>query len=246
MKRLGVALAFLALFIGSALAQFGGMFPGPGTPHTTGGGSVTWTNTTSGINDACGFVTTCSITGLTVASGFNVVGVGGRQVGGTTDWTAVSLCGTSLTLIVSNGDVNGYPVDIWAGTVTGGTCTFSASGPTGTVFNLIVGIGLLSNLSSTTATSTCLLDSGSGAANQPYTCTSSLTVPSGGFGIGFGYTNFSGTGCTLTWANMTADSSQGNVTNQCGGISHTTTTTIAPSFNSAGFTNSGVVGATWH
>lgn len=213
----------------------------------TGGGSPTWTNTTSGINDACGFVTTCSITGLTVPSGFIVMGVGGRQNGGTTDWTNVKLCGTTLTLVVANGDTNGYPVDLWAGTVTGGTCTASADGPAGTVFNLIVGLGLLSNLSSTTATSTCLLDAGGvSPPNQPYTCTTNLTVPATGFAIGFGYSNFSGSGCTLTWVNMTDDSKQGNITNQCGGISHSTTTTIAPSFNSVGFTNSGVVGATWH
>lgn len=244
MKWLRV-LAVWLLFAGLACAQIGGPFPGPGTPHTTGGAAPTWTNTTSGINDSCGFVTTCPIAGLTVPSGFIVMGVGGRQVGGTTGWSNVKLCGTSLTLVIGNGDIVGYPVELWAGTVTGGTCTASADGPPGSVFNLIVGLGLLSNLSSTTATSTCILDAGSGPS-QPYTCTSSLTVPATGFGIAFGYSNFTGTGCTLTWVNMTADSSQGNVTNQCGGISHTTTTTIAPSFNSASTVPSGLAGATYH
>lgn len=214
----------------------------------SGGGSPTFTGATSGANESCGFVTTCSVTGLTVPSGFIVMGVGGRQVGGTVDWSAVKLCGTSLTPVVGNGNVSGFPVDLWAGTVTGGTCTADVTGPTGSVFTVYVGLGLFSNLTSTTATSTCIVDNGTTLVSGPYTCTSALTVPSSGFGIAFGYSDQSGgPGCTFAWtAGVTLDSGV-NGTQGCAGIGHTATAGSAtPAFTSTTFLPSGVAGATYH
>lgn len=218
---------------------------------SSGGGSPTWTNITSGGNGACGFVTTCSITGLTVASGFNVMGIGGRQVGGTVDWSNVKLCGTTLTRIVGSGDIAGFPVDLWAGTVTGGTCTASADGSAGSIESLLVGLGLLSNLTSTTATTTCSGDF-TGSTNDPNPCSSALTVPANGFAIAFAYGNFAGTGCTVTWVangglTMVPDASPTNATKDCASISHFATAgAITPTFNDGGFLAGGIAGATWN
>lgn len=246
MRRI-ISLLAVLLLCSSVNAQVPMTGAGLAKPATGGGGSPTLTGLTTGANEACGFVTTCPIAGLTVPSGFIVMGVGGRQIGGTVDWSAVDLCGTSLTKVIGNGDVSGYPTDLWAGTVTGGTCTANVTGPAGTVFTVYVGLGLFSNLTSTTATSTCIADNGTTLINGPYTCSSALTVPSSGFGIAFGYSDFSGTGCTFAWtAGVTLDSAF-NGAQGCAGIGHTAAAGSAtPAFTSGTFLPSGVAGATYH
>jgi hypothetical protein len=58
----------------------------------SGGGSVIWTGQTSALNTSCGFVTTCSISSLTVTGGFVVVGVGGQNnAGGASTISSVSV-----------------------------------------------------------------------------------------------------------------------------------------------------------
>ncbi len=149
---------FLIAWCHLAVGQVPMTGAGVGAP-SSGGAAPTFTNIQSGVSGVatCSFATTCSVSGLTVASGFNIVGVAGRQNSGTADWSAVSLCGTPLSLIKSNGNAAGFATDLWGGTVTGGTCAVTAtSGGGAGIISLLVGLGLLSHLTSTTATSTCL------------------------------------------------------------------------------------------
>lgn len=61
MKRLGLALAFLALF-SAADAQVGLPFPGPGTAHSTGGGGGLSIDGTANGNTGSGLTTTATLT----------------------------------------------------------------------------------------------------------------------------------------------------------------------------------------
>ena len=155
-------------------------------PLAASSGNPTWTATTSGVNAACGFVTTCTITGLTVSSGFNVVVLGGtNQSGATSTVSSVTLCGTSLTLVQAPSAAGGNALGaLFAGTVTGGTCSLAATASAAGAWQTMSGaLGLLSNLSSTTATGSCnSIFIGSQAS--PYECASTLTIAAGGFAIG--------------------------------------------------------------
>jgi hypothetical protein len=99
-RKLLTFLIALALTIGAAassFAQVGGLsFPGPG-PRSSGAAAPTWTGTGSGVNAACGFVTTCNVTGVVANAGFNVISVYADMGGSAVDITGLSVCGTSFT-----------------------------------------------------------------------------------------------------------------------------------------------------
>lgn len=241
MRRI-ISLLAVLLLCGSVNAQVPMTGAGLAKPATGGGGSPTFTGATSGGNGSCGFVTSCSVAGLTVVSGFVVVGVGGSIPGATTDWSTVSACGTPLTKIIGNGNTTTNPTDIWAGTVTGGTCSVTVT-HTGNIGSLVVGLGTLNSLSSTTATSTCSGNFPGSAQNSPYSCSTAITVPASGFGVAFAY-NQGTTG--FGWSNMTVDPSTVNSADQ-GGISHMATAgSITPQFTGVGFVSSGIAAATWN
>jgi hypothetical protein len=91
-------------------------------PPTSGGGSPTWTAQTSAANASCGFVTTCSITGVPVTSGLVVAVVGGgNQAGSASTVSSLTVCGTSLTLVGSPSVASGTMLlGLFYGTVTSG------------------------------------------------------------------------------------------------------------------------------
>jgi hypothetical protein len=238
--RHSIVAIFLWLFVSScAFAQSQGLDLGI-AKSVPSGGSPTWTNQTSGVNASCGFTTSCSVTGVTVPSGFIVVGVGGiNEASGASTVSSLTACGTSLTLLASPSAPNGgFLLAEFYGTVTGGSCTISATASGTNAWNTMgVALGELSNLTSTTPGTDC---TGYYAASQnaPYPCTSSVTVASGGFAIAvFGY----GASATLTSTNLTIDSQQSTVAI---GIGHAITT-LTPTFGGGNFLQAAIVAAPW-
>lgn len=101
MMQLILALIFCASLFGSALAQ-GGMGPGPGTVHSTGGGSVTIVD--GAINDIPLAVTNTVSTSLTLTAGADLLAVGISFSGvGVLPPTAISATynGASMTAATS-------------------------------------------------------------------------------------------------------------------------------------------------
>jgi hypothetical protein len=205
--------AALALFGGGAdvprfkivgAARAGSMtLLGVGSAPNSGGGSPTWTGTGS-IFASCGFVSPCTTGSISITGGYVVVGVGvNNQSGSSTNISAVTACGTSLTAIQNpSSPSSSFMIGLFGGTVSGGSCTIvvtTAGSPDG----MSVALGTLNNLTSTTPGGSCngLFDF---SQAQPYPCSTSITVSSGGFAIAaFG----SGSGGEpLSSTNMTVDS----------------------------------------
>lgn len=203
--------------------------------------SPTWTGTTSGVNAACGFVTTCTITGVTVPAGFIIVGVGGPQGAVVaSSVSALTVCGTSLTLVSSPSVANnGTVVGEFQGSTAGGTCSIVATAGTGGWNTMVAALGLLSNLSSTTAGTGCV-GYYAGTQNAPYPCSSSVTVSTGGFGISVIGSN---SGSAMTSSNMTIDA-QNTSANISLGIAHFTTTET-PTFSGGNFAQANIVASPW-
>lgn len=254
MRRLFSDLRFVAaLLLGivvAAQAQFNSFPPGvfsnkAALDPAAGGAAPTWTAQTSVANPACGFLTTCSIGSVTVPTGFIVAGAYVNNQGGAAGTiTAVSVCGTGLTLQASTTGTAQVIAALFYGSVTGGTCTVQITySQAGAIADAAVALGLLSNLSSTTPGTGCKGDyAGSQAA--PYPCTAGITVASGGFGIGvFGYSNAT----TMTSANLTIDS-QANAGTGANATSFgigNTTTSNTPQFGGVGFAQAAIVAAPW-
>jgi hypothetical protein len=201
--------------------------------------SPTWTAQTAAGNNGCGFSTSCSVTGVPVTSGFIVAGVGGtNDAAGASTVSALTVCGTSLTLISSPSVASGAELlGLFAGTVTGGSCTLTATASGAGAFNgMSVALGTLSNLTSTTPGTLCTGVYGP-TQDSPYPCTTgSITVAAGGFGIAV-----FGVSTPLTSTNLTVDATDpdGQV-----GIGHTTVSET-PSFNGAKFVNAVIIAAPW-
>jgi hypothetical protein len=213
---------------------------------SSSGGAPTWTAQTSGTNPACGFVTTCNITSVTVPTGFIVVGaLVSNQSASTGTVSGISACGTSLTLAQTNSIPTGdWGVALFYGTVTGGTCTVAVTFSVARALqDAGIALGLLSNLSSTTPGTGCQVQY-PGSQNAPYPCSGSITVNAGGFGIcAFGYNNVA----TLTSSNLTIDSQSTSGTGVNAttiGIRHTTVTET-PAFGGTGFVQAGIACAPW-
>ena len=237
MRKLLTFLIALTAIVGGTVASQGQgvlLLVKPG-----GGGSPTWGNFTAAGNSSCGFPTTCNISSVTVASGF-VVATVFAYVGGTTTISAVSICGTPMTLIDAGGPA-GYDTVLAYGTVTGGSCTVAVTSSVAlSVDWTSVALGTLSNLSSTTPGTSC--NGVYPATPSPYPCTSGITVLASGFGIGgLAYNQTT----TITSSNMTIDAQyNGTSDNQSVAIGHTTSSNT-PSFGGAGFAQASVVAAPW-
>jgi hypothetical protein len=226
-------------FIGSGI--FGQCKP------SGGGGSPTWTGTGS-IFTSCGFVSPCTTGSISITGGYVVVGVGGNnQSGSSANFSAVSACGTPLTAIQNPNSVSSsYMIALFAGTVSGGSCTLvitSSGSPDG----VSVALGTLNNLTSTTPGSSCngVFDF---SQAQPYPCSTAVTVSSGGFAIAaFGDGNAP---ATLSSTNMTIDS---QINGGTGGsassvaIAHSSVAgSLTPSFSTgADFDIAGIAAAAW-
>jgi hypothetical protein len=247
MKRFILTLAFCAALISPAFAQ-GGMGPGPGTVHSTGGGgSPTWTGTGAAANGTCGFLTTCNVTAsASVTTGVVVVMVGlnnQQATGGTV--TGISVCGTALTVDVAPTIAAGtYGGAMGHGSVTGGTCTISVTfSVASSIENAGAAWGTLNNLASSTPGTPCNAFS-AGGNPSPYPCTGGLTVGAGGFGIVGYFDNQSTTptspGTIVIDAN--AKNVGGSLTNIS--IGHVTASCTAAQceYAAAGFAISSVIG----
>lgn len=211
-----------------------------------GGGSPTWTAQTSGVNVACGFITTCNIASVTVPTGFIVVGALVHNAGGSSGTiSGVSACGTPLTQAQTNTIPSaGDGVALFYGSVTGGTCTVAVTfSVASAVQDAGVALGLLSNLSSTTPGTGCQAQY-PGSQNAPYDCSGSITVPSGGFGIcAIGYNNVTAlTSSNLTINSQSAAGTGGDAT--AVGIG-STTVTGTPTFGGTNFAQAGIACAPW-
>lgn len=203
----------------------------------------TWSNFSSAVNGACGSALTCALTGLTIGSGLLVVGEG-NQNGGTISGLALSGCGTAALSKAADSGLTGSTVALWqtAGSITGGTgCTLTITAASGIIL-FDAAWGSLNNLSSTTAGSTCAL-AAAGSQGTPYTCTSSLTVSSGGFGVSVGWQLFnnSAMGCATP---ATCDVAQQDGTASAIALSHLTANGT-PSFTDGNFSTVGVAGAAY-
>jgi len=233
-----------------ALAQVPMTGAGLGAP-SSGGGIPTFTAQTSGVNVSCGFVTTCSVTGLTVTSGFNIIGaLFSNQSGSNASVSGITLCGTALSLvsgsaaIAASGDYGGAA--LFQGTVTGGTCTAAVTvSAASAIQNVGVALGLLSNLSSQIAGTACTVEF-AGSAQGPYICGSSITIPTNGYGVCvFGFN----AATTLTSTNLTISSQASGgsgVTLTAAGIGYTQTTETPQFGSSATFQNGSMSCAPWH
>ena len=205
--------------------------------------SPTWTNTTAAISSSCGFVTTCTITGVAVTTGYVVAGVMGSNSDlVSANFTAMSVCGTSLTLIdATPGAANTWTTSLFGGTVTGGSCSVVVTSSGAYSISIIgIALGTLSNLNSTTPGTYC---DGQYPAVQtsPYPCTSGITVSSGGFGIavfGGNAPSSAPTSSNLT-VDSTSDAAAGSV-----GIGHTTSS-ITPQFSAPNYYQEGIIAAPW-
>jgi len=246
-------LLIIALIV-SACSFVASARPGPDSNYNIaisgGGGSPTFTGQTSG-NDGgtCSFATTCTVSGLTLTSGYLVVVFGSGNFSGassTVSSAAVGgVCSGTLTAVATpTSTANNAIIGIFGGTITGGTgCTLSATASAaGTFLGLFAGAGTLNNLTSTTASATC-----SGAypatTGSPYPCTSSISISSGGFAVG-GIIDSTGSS-TFTSGTMSVDS-QSATSNVSGAIGNSSTAgSITPSWNTTGFVNVAVAAAAW-
>lgn len=218
---------------------------GAGLGAPSGGASPpTWTATDAELNETCGFVTTCNIT-VNVDAGFQVIGIGGN-VNATV--VSVSLCSTSIpTEVITTGLIGGiYEASLWTGTVScSGSQTLAITGGANDLRFVYAGLGVLANLSSTTATGSCK-NSAAPTASSTLACSTGgpLTVPSNGFAIGWAYQSF---GSAVSFTNLTGTqattgaSGAGAIGDSSSAGSLTPTANI---FNGAG--GAGIVAATWH
>lgn len=211
----------------------------------SGGAAPTLTITDAQRNDACGFLTSCNITGgMTVNAGFVVVGTGAQTSGSTL--SGVSVCLTALSQVVSTGVfATNYVWDLWAGTVAcSGNQTVTVTATTANSLNWIyAGIGTFANLTSNTATSTCTGSNASFSGGVQACTTGTITIPASGFGICAG---FQSTNSALTFVSPVS-TDQSVLQTRAGAIgSAATAATITPSMNVSNFFQGALACGTWH
>jgi hypothetical protein len=247
MRKLLTLWIALAAIVGISASSFGGSMTLMGVGKAPGGAppAPTFTNFASGSNASCPFATSCTISSVTVASGFNVVAAEiGNSGTGVSTINRVDLCGTTLTLqsATASAASAGSSVGLAYGTVTGGACTIVIfSSLAGSIPTASAAVGLLSNLSSTTPGTGCTGALQPDGAGSGYACSSGITVSAGGFGVAaIGYNS----NTTLTSANLTIGS-QSNAALTSAGIAYSTTSNT-PAFQGAGFVYGAIVAAPWN
>lgn len=204
----------------------------------------TWTPTDIEENAACGFATTCT-QAVSVTAGFIVVGVAGYQGSTISAVTACTSSPVSLSKAADTGAFNtNYVVTLWYGTVacSGSQNIVATSASANSWFRMLVGVGTLANLTSTTPTTSCNGSSAS-VSGGALACSSAVTVPSAGFAIGFGMQTVAG---APNFTNMTNDKSISIST--FGGVlgNSAVAGSLTPNMNGlTNTTNAGIVAATW-
>jgi len=232
------------------IAQVGMSLPDwPTAFNPTGGSPPAWAASDAQANEACGVVSSCNVTVTGPGTGFVIVGVGANTNGATLN--SISFCGVSggsWTKVADTGQISSSrEVTIWGATVSSG-CTGSQTLTIGGSFAglaaIYVGVGVLTNLSSTTATSNCN-GSVTSVVGGALACSSTITIPSSGFGICFGTMFFSGT--SSFGAPFTTDKQFTTGTSGSDAIAHDpTAATITPSFSATTSTIAGLTCGTWH
>jgi hypothetical protein len=181
-----IAAAIAVATSAAAFAQVGVGFPGPGTPHTTGGGAATFTPGASVPVQNIAFAGgSQSFTGLNGGVNFPagavvIVGVGTNTASTTLITPAIG--GNAATIVTGSQDTNA-------------NCTFyqatmSASSPDTFTFNnpfsiavMGVGAGYFQNLVSSTRDAVGV--SNFGVSTTTVSLSTSPSVSSGGFGVIF-------------------------------------------------------------
>jgi trimeric autotransporter adhesin len=245
-KRLLLAGIAATALLSAAPARAQSMGLDLGIRHSAPSAAApTWAETFTGGNNSCAGTSTCTLTGVTVNPGFVVAGV--WNYAGTT-YSSVTLCGISLTQIVQTATGNNQTDALYGGTiVSGGSCSLVAV-TAGNLLSLAAGVGTLTNLTSSTATSSCTLTPDS-VAGPTYSCSSAITIPSNGFGILFASSNTSFDSGVFSSTNMTIDA-QPNIGggNQFVTAHSGTAGTITPALTTTDGSSQaiGMAVATWH
>lgn len=202
MKRFGFALAFFLSLVGGAFAQ-GGMGPGPGMVHSTGGGggpvAITQTDHGESATDSNTYTFTARALGTAQADRRIIVALSMRVAGTTTTVSSVTVAGISATQVVSspnNGGGNTTLAELWVAAVPTGTTgdvviTFSA-----TVLRCGSNVWRMVGSASSTASATGTSTADPGTAN--------LTIPANGAAVGFAVADFAGSGQGVNWTNLTS------------------------------------------
>lgn len=224
----------LTLWLAPAWAQVPMTGAGKGTP----GALPVWDGFTAGGNDACGFVTTCNITSVTVPAGFIIVAA---RITNDANLNAISVCGTALTVQHVAGPPT-YDTAIGYGTTAGGTCTVGITGDATSVQYAAFALGRLSNLSSTTPGTICTGSYAGVNTGGTYPCTSGITVAADGFGVAaFGINQKT----TITSSNMTIGAQyNGSAAFQSVALAYAATSNT-PSFSNNNFAQASVIAAPW-
>lgn len=240
MKRLGLALAFCLMLIGSSFAQ-GGMGPGPGTVHSTGSVSFSLNFAGSSSDTAGGTTTTYTSVAIGAADTNRIVAVGvAVRVNADVDSiSSMTIGGISATQVAgarsTRADAGLSITDIWYAAV-----------PTGTTANIVInwsasvvrsGIGAYRIITATPAPTSVSFGIGTGTNAT----TGTITVPGGGAGFAI-FGNRNGTG-SVAWTNATGDFNlfpSGNYS--VGGAKFTATNTIT---GTEGVSGAAISGAAW-
>lgn len=240
MKRLGIVLAFFTLLLAAPTsAQLGGglMFPGPGMPAASGGGSlsIAWQSSTGTITTPAPPWTPSALATGTLGATTVVVAVvsylGSGAGGGLDQVSAVTFNGSAATLAVDGYTASGrLNVSVWYKLVTSGTTVTVGVGgySNGQVSNLTINIGVITGSATASVASTV------NSQIYPTGGSAMVTVPTNGRAV-LGYvcaTNATAGSVAPTWSGggvtdgSTPDGAGGNAGGALGHLA--ATATIAP------------------
>jgi hypothetical protein len=216
-----------------------------------GGGAMSWTPTDAKFNNAAGFVDTTTFTACNIGTASStrlvIVGVSVRNNAGAVITVGCTVGGTTATL-VSSGEsaTSGVDVALFQANITSGTTAnivISTTAGKNDINEIAIGVGCLDGVNAT-ATSVATAGTYAASQNSPYLAGSSITVPTGGIGIGVGAAS-TAVG-TPGWVNITSDATStiaGTVAVTMGHV--TTTGAITPSAIFGNFAQAATLAAAW-
>lgn len=234
---LGALVALFALT--SALAQ-GGMMPGPGTAHSTGGGSVNWVKTDNPaiIAGTANPQSFASVNIGTASASRYVIVCAGQTSNGPV--ASMLIGGVTATLAKESGGGGTNRASIWYANVpTGTTATIDVTSTVGFPGFFGIAVGVITTATPTPASTAA--EAGGSFNNDPQVTTTSLTVPSSGIGVLCAVSNNPN---TPTYNNWTAEYNTTSTTNMqllLGSLSASGT----PSVSGYAFTDFAIAAASW-
>lgn len=237
---LGAIVGLFALT--SAFAQ-GGMAPGPGTVHSTGGGSVNWVKTDNPaiIAGTANPQSFASVNIGTASASRYVIICAGQTSNGPASALTLNSGSITATLAKESGGGGTNRASIWYANVpTGTTASVDVTSTVGFPGFFGIAVGVITTATPTPANTAA--EAGGGFNNDPQVTTTSLTVPSGGIGVLCGVTNT--VNGTPTYNNWTAEYNTTSTTNMqllLGSLSASGT----PSISGYAFTDFAIAAASW-